>query len=206
MIIEQARKDCDARVAFFYCRQDNHDYNGFMPVARGILSQLAAQNERIVHFLYEQQSQGAGIVLSRPQLAESFLEMTLKIFDRLYIVIDGLDECPRDERKKIADVFCEIVESVPPNNFGIVRCLFISQDDGIARKDLSRVPSIKIEAHNTAADIKNFCQGWHTKIEQRFRNKNMVNEDIVNKVTSRAAGKCGQLTPPAHQRKSNSIL
>ena len=74
-----------------------------------------------------------------------------------YIIIDGLDECSRDDRKEIVQWFRSLVEDLPTSEPDRLRCLFVSQDDGFGRKDFSGIASIRIEAEDNRGDIESYC-------------------------------------------------
>lgn len=126
MIVEEARKVKLATVTFFYCRYMDPERNTSVSVARGLLSQLLLQNTTILPYIYDAASRSGEATLTAPSLAEDLLETALKTCDRVYIILDGIDECEREKRQEISAVFKRIVESLPTENFDNVRCLFIS--------------------------------------------------------------------------------
>jgi hypothetical protein len=81
--------------------------------------------------------------LTSPYLIEELLNFAFKKCKSAYIVLDGLDECAREERKKITQWFRKLVEDLPTSEPERLRCLFVSRDDGVARKDFSGIVSIK---------------------------------------------------------------
>jgi hypothetical protein len=105
LIIEEARSLPDVTVAFFYCRYQDDERNTFLAVARGILAQLLHQDDNILAYLYDKASRSGQTTLSTVSLAKELLEIATKNHKKLYIVIDGIDECERDERKEIASTF-----------------------------------------------------------------------------------------------------
>jgi hypothetical protein len=125
-------------------------------------------------------------------LAKDLLEISLKAQGRqqkTYIIIDGLDEYSRDDRKEIVAWFRAIIETLPINDLGTLRCLFISQDDGYARKDLSNISRIKISPADNKHDIKAFCEAWYAKIEAKFGPIDGRGESICEAVLDRTQGK-----------------
>jgi hypothetical protein len=85
--------------------------------------------------------------------AKELLETSLKPFPKLYVVIDGIDECERDERREIVSFFEKTWESLPQSDMDSLRCMFISQDDNIARRDFANMSSLKITESDTKQDI-----------------------------------------------------
>lgn len=131
------------------------------------------------------------MVLSSKSSAKSLLDIALKACDKAqktYIVIDGLDEYNRESRKEISTWFKEQIRNVPTNDLGQIRCLFVSQDDGYARKDLSDCSSIKLTPKDTRSDIETFCKMWHDLIAQKFGPLDLKEHNVSQIVTARAQG------------------
>lgn len=70
-----------------------------------------------------------------------------------------------------------------------IRCLFVCQDDGPARKDLLDIPSINIRPSDIRNDVQNFCEIWKSKIEQKLGSLQDTGYDLVKVVTAKAQGK-----------------
>jgi hypothetical protein len=121
-------------------------------------------------------------------LAKTLLEVVLKSCKLVYIVLDGLDEYSREDRKELASWFQKLIVGVPKQDYGAVRCLFISQEDGYARKDLSMLSTIKITHADNYADIKSFCEYWHQQIEVKFGLLEKREHHVTNIVSARAQG------------------
>ncbi|RYP68514.1 hypothetical protein DL769_005502 [Monosporascus sp. CRB-8-3] len=188
LVIDEARKLPDVSVAFFYCAQGDATRDSFISVATGILSQLLAQDHTILLYLDEKMSTKSGeAVLSSSVLAKELLQVSLKS-RKTYIILDGIDECNRDQRKEICTWFRSVVDSLPRTKVDEIRCLFISQDDGFARKDLSMLPSIKITAEDNKGDIETFARDWHRRIEDKFGRLDTAEYNVANIVTPRSQG------------------
>lgn len=157
------------RLAYFYCKNGDENRNTFVSVARGLLSQLLRGNSDLVLHLYEKGNLQSGeVILLDRAMTKDLLEVaTVDHHKTTYIIIDGIDECGRDERKEICSWFCGRVNRLPQEDFGTLRCLFISQEDGVAKKDLGMVPSIKMLPMYTRDDIKRYVALWHKKIEDK---------------------------------------
>lgn len=157
-------------------------------MARGILSQLVKQNDTLLPYLYEAASNSGDAVLSKENLAKELLERALKCCSNTYVVIDGIDEYSREDRKMISSYFRSTVGSIPKDDLGTLRCLFVSQDDGYARKDFQRLSEITVTAESNRQDISTFCKHWHQKIEEKFGCLNEMQHSISKLVTARSQG------------------
>ena len=191
LVIQECRILPRARTCFFYCRHTDEDRNAFVSVARAMLSQLVTGNDMLLQYLYDRAANSGEAVLSSGNTAKALLETALKTCDKtqkVYIIIDGLDEYSREDRKEISTWFKEQVRNIPTNDLGALRCLFISQDDGYARKDLSDCSSIKLTPNNTRHDIEAYCEMWQQLIVQKFKLLDPKEHNISTIITARAQG------------------
>jgi hypothetical protein len=191
LAIEEARKLPHTTVAFFYCKYGDESRNSFLAVARGILSQVLSSqrsNNDLLLYVDERASCSGETVLSSSKLAKELLETVILSCKQIYIILDGLDECNRDERKEISTWFRQLVDGLPRKEMDTIRCLFVSQDDGYARKDLSMLPSIKLTATSNKSDIEMYAKAWHERIEKKFGTLEPKGLNVANIVTARAQG------------------
>lgn len=101
-------------------------------------------------------------------LVQEMLEFLLASCESAYIIIDGLDECEREERKVMTQWFRRLVESLPGNAPDRLRCLFVSQDDRIGVKDLQGLAKINIEAQDNKQDILFYSRVQAHELRRKF--------------------------------------
>ncbi|KAH8652695.1 hypothetical protein BGZ60DRAFT_533558 [Tricladium varicosporioides] len=167
-------------IAYFYFKNGDDQRNNFVAVARGILSQLLLQKENLLGYLYKEANNSPEAVLTSPKIASELLNMALKNDRSVYIILDGIDECSREERKLISSWFRKLIEDLPPTNAESIRCLFVSQDDGFARKDFAGLASISIRSQDNRADIEEYSLVWATRIKEKFE----ISDQIANKIAT----------------------
>ncbi|KAK3294357.1 uncharacterized protein B0H64DRAFT_324187 [Chaetomium fimeti] len=187
IVIDELRRLPDAVVVFFYCKHDEETRNTFLSVARSILSQLLSQNPRLLSYLHQHASLSSDLSLTSMSLAKDMMRTALLSCERTYIVIDGLDECPGGDRVEISSFFRNLVESIPQADMDPIRCLFVSQHDGVSSESFRDIPTIKIDDQNRD-DLRNFSQVWHRKLETKFGDLRDRNCHISNILTARANG------------------
>ena len=151
------------------------------------MAQLMTQNTHLLPYIYEQRSLSGEVLLSSGDLAKSLLRAVLECCKNTYIVIDGLESCSRRDRKDIVQTFRQIIESLP--EIDAVRCVFLSQDDGVARKDLSDIPTVRITKDDNRGDIEMYSAAKAAELKQRFGPLDSVGVDVVKVVTAKAQGK-----------------
>ncbi|RYP73035.1 hypothetical protein DL771_003903 [Monosporascus sp. 5C6A] len=125
-----------------------------------------------------------GAVLCTEEVVEKLLEVAILNCSTVYIVIDGINECPRGERKKISQWFRHLVEDLEPPRQDRVRCLFVSQYDGVAQRDFGGLTAVRIKAHHTRADIQQFSTASAAKIQDELG----LSDDLRVKVASKIEG------------------
>ena len=156
------------RLAFFYCKANDPNRNTFVAIARGLLSQLIVGDPELLSQLHEKRNSASGeAILSDMEMAQDLLQIALESQRTTYITIDGIDECDREERKIICSWFCDQVHKLPKQDCGNLRCLFVSREDGPAKKDLRTVPAIKVRPIDIANDVKQYILFWKTEIEAK---------------------------------------
>lgn len=128
-------------------------------------------------------------------LAKKVLEDFCLTIPKLYIIVDGLDECEPGERKQILDFFVWLVGQCDTDEPGKLRVLFVSQDCSDIKRALhsstvSRIaPKIlPLSSTDNERDIRVYVNDWTAKIKQNFE-LNEEQADILRDMTvNRAHG------------------
>ena len=102
MIIDAARALQGSTVAFFYCKHGDGERNSFIGVARSILAQIHVQNPHLLPYFHEQASISGDAMLTSTSVAKEMLGIAIESCEKLYIIIDGVDECKPKERKEVS--------------------------------------------------------------------------------------------------------
>ncbi|KAK8069384.1 hypothetical protein PG994_006000 [Apiospora phragmitis] len=188
VVADQNRAIPDVSVGLFYCVQSDPQSNTFISVAKSFLAQMLTQDTTLLPLVYENmRTENGEAVLKKTDNTKMLLDLALRC-RKTYLIIDGIDECERDERKKICSWFSNIVDSLGRTQADEIRCIFVSQDDGIARKDLSGLSAISITTENTERDIHIYSTEWQAKIEQKFGTFQEYELNIAKVVTAKSQG------------------
>ncbi|KAK2606195.1 hypothetical protein QQS21_003366 [Conoideocrella luteorostrata] len=189
LVIEEAQKLPNApTVLFFYCRYDNPEKDNFGALARSLLAQLLKHDQGLLPYFYEKCCSNGEALLTSQTLIEDLLRLAFAHCKCAYIIIDGLDECSRDARKDISKWLRNLVENLPACSPDRLRCLFISQDDGIARKDFLDLTSIKLDAEDTTKDIEVYSRIEADKVKEKFQLSDERTSAIAATVTNSGGG------------------
>ncbi|KAI9662395.1 MAG: hypothetical protein M1821_008562 [Bathelium mastoideum] len=189
LIVEEAQKLTLApTVLYFYFKHGNSERDNFIAAARSLLSQFLQQDKDLLLYLYEQCCDSGEAELKSPTRVEELLQFVFQRCESAYIVLDGLDECGREERKSIAQWFRKLVEDLPTNEPERLRCLFVSRDDGAARKDFSGLSNIKIALEDSKPDIFEYCRIRARKFNAEFGFSEDRKLEIAGDVANAAGG------------------
>jgi hypothetical protein len=135
--------------------------------------------------------------LRSPTQARKLFEDFCETIPKLFIVIDGLDECEKVERNQVLDVLTEVVGQCDMKDPGKLRLLLVSQDYADIRKGfhssaLSRMaPKIlQISDTNNNGDIQAYTRMWVNRIASRFSPfTDELKEYLQNLTVANAKGK-----------------
>lgn len=183
MVVDAVKLVNNSSVAFFFCKYGDKSRNAFNNIARSVLAQILAQAPHLLPYFYEQASLSKDTILTSDHTAKEMLQSILNTCSKIYIIIDGLDECGRLEGKKIVSYFQNLIDHLPPEQMDSVRCLFVSQDDAE-----SGIPSIKVTALENKGDIGHFVSVWHKRLEEKFGDLQSKENHIANILFARAQG------------------
>ncbi|KAI9683271.1 MAG: hypothetical protein M1822_006136 [Bathelium mastoideum] len=187
VVVDAVREISDVTLAFFYCKHSDPTRNSFITVARSILAQTLDQDPRLLSYFHEMASTTDSAVLSSVAIAKRMLETSFNSCGKIYVIIDGLDECERGERKNISTWLQGIIQELPTEEMNSLRCLIISQDDATTRKDLKDFSAIKMTTENHE-DLRRFTAEWQKRIERRFGDLRPENRRLANTIFARAQG------------------
>ncbi|KAK8053544.1 hypothetical protein PG996_012845 [Apiospora saccharicola] len=189
IVDELQRLDFSPDVLYFYCKNRDPERNSYVSIGRCFLSQLLLKHkDTLVPYFYESFSRSPEPVLGSFATIESLLGVALKNCTDAYIVIDGIDECDRGERLKITQWFRSLVEGLQPPWQDRIRCLFVSQDDGIARREFKGLEMVKIERADNRADIRTFSRISANEIQVETCIPDELKVKIASKVEEVANG------------------
>lgn len=177
---------------FFYCKQDNEERNSFPCIGRHFLAETLKLNHDLLFPVYDEKysHQNMEPVLRRVKDIEELLRIAILNCPSVHIVIDGIDECPREDRKTIVQWFRTLVENLDPRDQERIRILFVSQDDGPARRDFSGLASLKIEPADNRQDIERFAVVESRRIQSEFGLDGDMATGIASKIQAVAGGAC----------------
>jgi hypothetical protein len=84
----------------------------------------------------------------------ALLFAVVKHFSKIYLFIDGLDECRKEEQIAVLSIVNQLARSTRP----AVKTLITSREEAIISTSLKEVPRLRISADKNSADIAFFVE------------------------------------------------
>ena len=182
-------------VAYFYCKDGDTARDSCDGICRAILAQLLEQNSDIIPYFNSHQLALAHDPLRSAGL-KALVETIFGVLSLVYLVIDGLDEIDRSERKEFFNIILPLVKSQLRLNedVGCRIKLFISsrgEDDIRTNRDsIGRTwrKSYGITRDDNHKDIASYVSQRAQELRNKFRLEQSRREEIYKSVCSRAGG------------------
>jgi hypothetical protein len=194
VIVDEARKR-DAHVTYFYCKDGNDRRNNFLSIAKSLLHQLCHGDDHLMEYLDAEMSTSGEATLSRTSVAKPLLELAGHSKDSLFIIIDGLDECIKKEKKEIISWVQSLASNDGKKNTALegepsqIRCLLVGQEDGECTKLLKDCQTVKIQPTDNSKDIGAFCQHKENELRKKHSRLQGPGGQITRNVVQKAGGK-----------------
>jgi len=187
-------KETGMPIAFFYFKHADETKTSMAGLLRAILVQLICEDDCLIeHFYQKCCSANTAELRSVPRLKELILE-AIEPLDRLFLVLDGLDEAQYDtltSRDVGVEAITWIQNSVFPlcSNTKNIRILFSGQRTGNLEKCLDFVPHIRLDDEGShTEDIRLFTRSKVSAIQEKFDLDAKDSETLVKKVSQTARG------------------
>jgi hypothetical protein len=177
------------RTAYYYCRSDDSTTLSYLAILKGLLLQQTQWYPNLVSYFHEQRQQKSEPVLSLESTARQLFETVAWESGRQYIILDGLDECPKEVRRMIISFLTSLTTSIDAKEPSKVRLLVISQAESDIRKSLERAQEFEIKADDNAQDIEIFVQAWMMRLRQRFGLADGIATSLEHRVCRLAKGR-----------------
>jgi hypothetical protein len=200
-VVEECEKAENAKTLFLYCVQEDHTKNTFIAILKSLLSQVLHHfSEELLAYCHERLKGSGEPVLQSQKQASNLLESCILrsvqmqrvveqqlIPTRLYIVLDGLDECAVSEWQPLLDFFNKMIKALGVERSKL-RILFISQHTSPLEKALANVPQIKITEADNRDDIETYVKCRTDCIQERFGLNDQESKKLVRDTVGGSGG------------------
>ncbi|KAI4681506.1 hypothetical protein J4E81_009864 [Alternaria sp. BMP 2799] len=174
-IVEECKARPDFITCFFYCHDGDPTSSTAVGILKGLADQLLDHHPQMLPPCYTRRSSSGEPSLRSLNQAKRLLEDFCFTISKLFIIVDGLDECEGAERGQVLDVLTELVGQRDAVDPGTIRLLIASQDHADIRRKLhgsaitKMAPKIlRISEKDNEGDIKAYTRMWVDRIEAKF--------------------------------------
>jgi hypothetical protein len=174
-VVDECRLRKDFITCFFYCHDGDPTSNSAVGILKGLVDQLLTQFPQMLPPCHTRRTSSGEPTLRSSTITKKLFEDFCETIPKLFIIIDGLDECEKDERRHVLDVLTEVVGLCDTKEPGKLRLLLVSQDyvdirNGLHSSAISRrAPRIlQISDIDNEGDIRAYTRVWVERISSRF--------------------------------------
>ncbi|KAJ0423899.1 hypothetical protein BJY00DRAFT_277634 [Aspergillus carlsbadensis] len=186
VIIEECKNDENAVTCYFYCEESAELKTSAIAVLRGILAQLVKRHQELAPYCRSKRKTSGVSTLTDLSVASTLIETFCERVPRLYIVIDGLDECEKG-LKDLLVTLKNLVTKSDKYSPERLRVLLLSRT---MTEIMSTVPDAAIlplkPSHNSA-DIKQYCQ-LRSRELQKFDFSEEALDNVLERICIQADG------------------
>ncbi|KAJ4302641.1 hypothetical protein N0V90_001530 [Kalmusia sp. IMI 367209] len=174
-LIDECKQRSTYITSYFYCHYESQGCDTAVGVLKGLIHQLLNQYPDLLPPCHTKRVSSGEPVLRSLQLAKKLFDDCCSISSKIFIVIDGLDECEQAERKQLLEFLVEIVTQCDTSEPGKLRVLVISQDYADIRRALHSssvtkiVPNIvSLSATDNESDIQTYVRSKVDRIASQY--------------------------------------
>jgi len=138
---------------------------------------MVSQERNLVPYFFMKAKSSGQVTLAAHQLAQNLLKVSCERILEQFIIVDGLDECPKEERGILLSYLAEIVDQMEDEDPAKLRVLIVSQAEADIAEVLSKesrarpnflAEQFTIQQRDNKSEIENFVSMWVNQIERKF--------------------------------------
>lgn len=174
--------------SYFYCSNVNTETTSCIAVLRGLIAQLLLANPDLLVYCHEKFSKSGETLLTSMQLAKLLFELFCDSSPRIALIIDGLDECAKPERKALLEYLTSLVEKLHSITPGRLRLLVVSQQDGDIKALLSGAIVLTLSKELNGEDIRDYVDYRLDALAESFEFDDNMKQYIAHMICAQASG------------------
>lgn len=176
----------DKAVTFFYCKYNDSSRNQYSQLAKSLIVQLLGSNANCLDYLYDKVLESGEFRGQTKQKYEEIILSMIQCYKKVWIGIDGLDECEQSERKDILSLIHNLI--APTENKSDVKVFLASR----AERDIELSPGLSkplvIKDHHLKNDISKYLQKEAKALREKFDLPEERLRSIVSLLSQRSKG------------------
>lgn len=174
-IVDGCKEQIEFSTSYFYCHDGDQNSNTAIGILKGLVDQLLDQVPDLLPPCYTRRTSSGEPVLRSLHQTKTLFEDCCLAIPKMFIIVDGLDECEQGERKQALDVFMDIVGRCDARAPGNLRVIIVSQDYVDIRRAFHATTTKKIVPRilqlsnvDVETDISTYVRVWVDRIGSKF--------------------------------------
>ena len=192
IVDEIGEKAPTSDVVYFYCKESEPSRRTFNEIARSLIGQLLALNPVYLDYLYEKTLKSGERIPTSTHLCKDILKSLTANHEKLFIGLDGLDECEESERRHVLDSIHGILNSSSTKRN--VKIFLTSRKEKDIGESIGSAISLEIKPYHLKQDIKYYVQVRVSELSRKFSLSMDEKESISKDVAKRSSGKWDMTT------------
>lgn len=160
-----------------------------MAVLKSLLSQLIFKDMDHITFYYDRYLTSGQLNLVSEALCKELLDIAVANLPRVYMCIDGLDECDRRQRTLLMQELNGLAQRCDSQAPGRLRILLTSRNEPDVKKGMLLSQEIQLTVTENENDIKSFVRVQCQRIQEKFELDDDLVEHLLERTCSMADGR-----------------
>jgi hypothetical protein len=198
-MLRQTPQSTVSSVLYFFCSYRQPDKNTCLAILRSFIYQIILQDEQLISYVYEQYIASPHCInlLICKKILNFLLDSCAPSgMNKIFMVIDGLDELPEAERVAFLPILKQFLAKGPYKT--VLRLFIASQNLLDIRKVLSRTSTLISVGDNNKNDIRKYVEAATAELVEDLgldEEAPGMSARIVQSLTERAGGRWSPSTP-----------
>jgi len=183
-IRSQLTGQADTVVVYIYCKDHDSLRDNFVELVRSLINSLLGTNEICLDYLYDVAVNSNERYATTVEILSTVVVNVVQCYERVFIGIDGLDECEPSERSHLVSLVQRLLAQEDSN----VHVFLTSRAEHDLEQALEFTSRLKLTDDHVAADIRSYTNARRVELA-RFHLVEEDLRDVSEQVAQRSAGK-----------------
>ncbi|KAL2850313.1 hypothetical protein BJY01DRAFT_261588 [Aspergillus pseudoustus] len=186
VLIEECQKEQDAVTCYFYCDESAELRSSAIAVLRGLLLQLVHKHQELVPYCRSKRKNSRISTLTDLSVANTLIETFCERIPRLYMIIDGLDECEKGQ-KDLLETLKNLINKSDRYSPGKLRVLLLSRPMSEIKNAVPEAAILPLGPNDNKEDIEKYCKRRSREFQKMDFSEDRLNE-VIERICIRADG------------------
>ena len=176
----------DSQVVYFYCKNRDPTKRSFDEIARSLIAQLLHLNPISLGYLHDLAVESGERHPNTFKIYQDILENMSISHNRLFIGLDGLDECEEVDRRLILSLMGHVLRV--SRSQANVKVFLTSQRVKYVQESLKSATRFDIKHHHVKQDIQNYVRARSLQLCEKFGYGLQKQKSLVAEISSKPGG------------------